>query len=112
MCGPDTTVPVLDAASQEVQNDWTLREWAAYFAGKTAKDHKVLNVLSLEATGTRLGDAISAPKFVRDLDWIPRHPRRDRPKVQKQPGGVEISRRASRGSRTPRVSTRVEVRPR
>merc|ERR1712147_392971 len=71
LVGPEATVPVIDVAEQEQQGrDWTLGEWASYFARKKAGAHKVLNVLSLEISGTRLGDAVAAPRFVRDLDWI------------------------------------------
>ncbi|KAK7249344.1 demethylase [Aureococcus anophagefferens] len=84
LVGPEATVPVIDVAEQEQQGrDWTLGEWASYFARKEAGAHKVLNVLSLEIGGTRLGDAVAAPRFVRDLDWIDCTPADERPKVQK-----------------------------
>ena len=84
LVGPEATVPVIDVAEQEQQGrDWTLGEWASYFARKEAGAHKVLNVLSLEISGTRLGDAVAAPRFVRDLDWIDATPADERPKVQK-----------------------------
>ncbi|KAH8044012.1 demethylase [Aureococcus anophagefferens] len=74
----------VDGAYCEQQGrDWTLGEWASYFARKKAGAHKVLNVLSLEIGGTRLGDAVAAPRFVRDLDWIDATPADERPKVQK-----------------------------
>merc|ERR1711965_331955 len=85
LVGPDATLPVIDVAEQEQQSrEWTLREWAGYFSRK-GRAHKVLNVLSLEISGTRLGDAVDTPRFVRDLDWIEAVPdgrRRERPKVQ------------------------------
>ena len=73
----------MDAARQDQQAAWTLRDWAAYFSQKDAASHKVLNVLSLEVSGTRLGERVLGPKFVRDLDWIPAAPAACRAKVQK-----------------------------
>ena len=83
LAGPDTEVPVLDAATQEQQRRWTLREWAAYMREKTPQTHKVLNILSLEVSGTRLGALVRAPQFVRDVDWVSKTPEDQRPKVQK-----------------------------
>jgi len=83
LAGPDTQVPVLDAATQEQQRRWTLREWATYMREKTPETHKVLNILSLEVSGTRLGALVRAPQFVRDVDWVPKTPEDTRPKVRK-----------------------------
>jgi hypothetical protein len=34
------------------------------------KREKILNVISLEVSGTKLGDMISPPRLVRELDWV------------------------------------------
>lgn len=35
-----------------------------------AKREKILNVISLEISGTELANMILPPKIVRDLDWV------------------------------------------
>ena len=50
---------------------------------KTPATHKVLNILSLEVSGTRLGALVRAPQFVRDVDWVSKTPEDQRPKVRK-----------------------------
>ncbi|KAG0039169.1 hypothetical protein BGZ82_009429 [Podila clonocystis] len=66
--GGDRMVPVIDVASQSEMDEWTMDRWAAYFSeeGKA----RILNVISLEITGTRLADEIVLPRVVRELDWV------------------------------------------
>lgn len=40
------------------------------FTKAFSTDARVLNCLSLEITGTRLGNAVQAPKVIRDLCWV------------------------------------------
>lgn len=71
--GPDTLVEVIDVASQSsVKTSWTIQEWAEYFATPQVKKQKILNVISLEVTGTPFQPFVEAPKLVRDLDWVSR----------------------------------------
>lgn len=69
--GPEWPVEVLDVGTQsEVPGSWTLGDWAAYFATPAAARRRTLNVLTLEVSGTPLGDRVRAPRAVRSVDWI------------------------------------------
>jgi F-box/leucine-rich repeat protein 10/11 len=47
-----------------------LGKWATYFDLEPSKREKILNVISLEISGTKLSEMILPPKIVRDLDWV------------------------------------------
>ncbi|KAK3831954.1 MAG: hypothetical protein J3R72DRAFT_373090, partial [Linnemannia gamsii] len=68
LVGADTSVEVIDVATQSEQVDWNMGSWADYF--KTEPKDRVYNVISLEITGTPLADKVRRPKVVRELDWI------------------------------------------
>jgi F-box/leucine-rich repeat protein 10/11 len=44
-----------------------------YFSAEPASRDKVRNVISLEISGTALGDRVVPPKLVRNLDWVENH---------------------------------------
>lgn len=48
----------------------SLREWADYFRTPAAERKKLLNVITLEIGDTRLGEMVTRPQLVRDLDWV------------------------------------------
>jgi len=60
----------IDVATQSGSPGWDLGKWADYIALEPAKRDKILNVISLEISGTPLSDMILPPKIVRDLDWV------------------------------------------
>ena len=64
---------ITDVASQSNSPGWTIGKWANYFSTEPASREKVLNVISLEISGTALGDQVIPPKLVRDLDWVENH---------------------------------------
>ncbi|KAF9905670.1 JmjC domain-containing histone demethylation protein 1 [Lobosporangium transversale] len=66
--GVDTPVEVIDVATQSEQADWTMGSWAEYFGAE--RHERVYNVISLEISGTPLGEQIKRPAVVRELDWI------------------------------------------
>ncbi|GAA5993296.1 hypothetical protein JCM10908_001418 [Rhodotorula pacifica] len=68
LVGPDTPLEVIDCASQSSLSNWTLGQWADYY--DDPKRDKVRNVISLEVSETKLGKMITAPKLVRQLDWV------------------------------------------
>ncbi|TFK55342.1 Clavaminate synthase-like protein [Heliocybe sulcata] len=68
--GEDHPVEVIDVASQSNVPGWTLKKWAEYYETDPEKRDKVRNVISLEISGTKLGDMVLPPKLVRDLDWV------------------------------------------
>jgi len=61
--GGERVVPVIDVASQSEMDEWTMDRWAAYFGEENKA--RVLNVISLEITGTRLAEQIVVPRIVR-----------------------------------------------
>ena len=54
LVGPDTHVEVIDVRTQMSSRAWTLSMWADYFETPAAKRDKLLNVISLEITGTAM----------------------------------------------------------
>lgn len=75
------------AAAQHEIHGWTLGDWAEYFHRKSLR-RAVLNVISLEFSGTKLEPLVRAPAVVRQIDWIDtvwpgrRHARGQYPRVQ------------------------------
>ncbi|KAF8964078.1 JmjC domain-containing histone demethylation protein 1 [Flammula alnicola] len=68
--GEDTPLEVMDVASQSTSPGWNLGKWADYVELDPSKRDKILNVISLEISGTELADMVLPPKIVRDLDWV------------------------------------------
>ncbi|KAH9483854.1 JmjC domain-containing histone demethylation protein 1 [Psilocybe cubensis] len=68
--GEDVPLEVMDVASQSTAPGWNLGKWADYVELEPSKREKVLNVISLEISGTELADMVLPPKIVRDLDWV------------------------------------------
>jgi len=62
--------PFADVASQSTSPGWNLGRWADYVDTEPSKRDKILNVISLEISGTELADMVLPPKVVRDLDWV------------------------------------------
>ena len=59
-----------DVATQSSLVGWTLGKWATYYSCEPSAREKVRNVISLEISGTKLGDQVLPPKLVRDIDWV------------------------------------------
>ncbi|KAG6335225.1 hypothetical protein ID866_3870 [Astraeus odoratus] len=68
--GRETPVEVIDVASQSNAPGWTLGKWADYYNLEPAARDKIRNVISLEISGTPLGDQVLPPRLVRELDWV------------------------------------------
>ena len=69
--GRSWPIEVLDVSAQsEVPGKWTLGDWADYYHSPAAERKRVLNVITLEFSGTPLRAAVRSPNFVRQLDWI------------------------------------------
>jgi F-box/leucine-rich repeat protein 10/11 len=86
--GPQTPTKLIEVGQQSEITGYTLQEYAEYLATRT-KNHKTLNMITLEFSSTPLNSKVLAPSFVRDIDWIDsiwpleRRARGDYPKVQK-----------------------------
>jgi F-box/leucine-rich repeat protein 10/11 len=59
-----------DVATQSASPGWNLGKWADYIELEPEAREKIYNVISLEVTGTKVGDLVLPPKLVRDLDWV------------------------------------------
>ncbi|TDL27186.1 jumonji superfamily protein [Rickenella mellea] len=70
LVGPETAVEVMDVATQSNISGYNLAKWAEYYNSSTTSRDKVLNVISLEISNTRLAEKIIPPRIVRDLDWV------------------------------------------
>ena len=89
--GSDHPVKLIEVGSQQqvVGNNITLGNFADYLSGYSSAAHKVLNMITLEFSNTKLGPQVESPSYVRDCDWIDsvwpldRRSRGDYPAVQK-----------------------------
>ncbi|KAJ7632317.1 jumonji superfamily protein [Roridomyces roridus] len=70
LVGEQSPVEVVDVASQSASAGWNLGKWADYIQLEPEAREKIYNVISLEVTGTKVGDLVLPPKLVRDLDWV------------------------------------------
>ncbi|KAJ7490053.1 jumonji superfamily protein [Mycena galericulata] len=70
LVGEESPVEVIDVATQSASPGWTLGKWADYIELEPEAREKIWNVISLEVTGTKVGDMVLPPKLVRDLDWV------------------------------------------
>ncbi|KAJ7156104.1 jumonji superfamily protein [Mycena crocata] len=70
LVGEETPVEVIDVATQSASPGWNLGKWADYIELEPEAREKIYNVISLEVTGTKVGDLVLPPKLVRDLDWV------------------------------------------
>ncbi|WFD01674.1 [histone H3]-dimethyl-L-lysine(36) demethylase [Malassezia obtusa] len=83
LVGPETKVEVIDVRTQMSSSAWTLDDWASYFETPAAEREKVLNVISLEVTGTPMEAMVSAPAMTVESDWVERDwPRDKRPAAE------------------------------
>ena len=86
--GSNTSINLLEVESQNEVVGYNLGQWAQYLEGRS-KDHKTLNLISLEVSATPLNAKVEAPSIVRSVDWIDlvwpldKRAKGDYPKVQK-----------------------------
>ena len=61
---------ILDVMDVSIQKDttMTMKDWCAYW--KKEPREKILNVISLEFTRTKLESLVESPAIVRSLDWV------------------------------------------
>ncbi|KAG7086721.1 hypothetical protein E1B28_002655 [Marasmius oreades] len=70
LVGENSPLEVIDVASQSSVSGWTLGKWVEYFNLEPSKREKILNVISLEISGTLLANRILPPRLVREIDWV------------------------------------------
>jgi len=62
---------VIDVTNQsELRPPWKMEDWVQYFNQPAEQRERVLNVISLEFSDTKLASKVRAPKFVRKADWV------------------------------------------
>jgi hypothetical protein len=60
----------LDVGTQSSLAGWTLGKWAGYYSTEPSAREKIRNVISLEISGTKLGEQVLPPRLVRAVDWV------------------------------------------
>ncbi|PRT54701.1 JmjC domain-containing histone demethylation protein 1 [Wickerhamiella sorbophila] len=84
--GEDYPVPVMDVVTQNNLPGWTAGKWADYFETPEKNRDRVLNVISLEFSGTKLEGLVQRPAYVDKLDLVdkiwPVSETKKRPKVK------------------------------
>ena len=66
--GHDFPIKVIGVGEQ-TEIAANIGEYAQYISNRTS-DHKVLNLISLEVSATRLSSKVQSPTLVREVDWI------------------------------------------
>ncbi|KAL3076147.1 hypothetical protein niasHS_013694 [Heterodera schachtii] len=69
LVGDTRQIEVFDVYTQKGKN-MRLKDFVKYFNQRPSKSKNLLNSLSLEFSDTKLSEMVSAPAFVRDIDWI------------------------------------------
>ncbi|KAG8959428.1 JmjC domain-containing histone demethylation protein 1 [Tulasnella sp. 419] len=70
LVGGDTPVEVIDTITQSACPGWTLSRWTEYYKTPASERDKIRNVISLEVSGTPLGNQIAPPRLVKQIDWV------------------------------------------
>jgi F-box and leucine-rich repeat protein 10/11 len=50
-----------------------LKDWMQYFGQSPPQRDRVLNLISLECTGTGLDTKVRPPKMLREIGWVEKH---------------------------------------
>ncbi|MFH4979909.1 hypothetical protein AB6A40_006618 [Gnathostoma spinigerum] len=69
LIGGEEVVEVIDVRTQD-SYILTLNDFVEYYLKKEEDRDELLNVLSLEFTGTALEEEVQGPSVVRDIDWV------------------------------------------
>eukprot|EP01031_Cornospumella_fuschlensis_P029930 gene29930-36145_t len=94
LVGRDKPVRIIEVGKQRELLGYKLGEYADFLRNRMSRDEtntdsskedtRVLNMISLEFSGTRLASHVSSPHFVNLIDWVDnRRARNDYPRVQK-----------------------------
>lgn len=61
---------IVDVMNVETQmaDTMTMKEWCTYY--NTPERDRLLNVISLEFSHTKLENHVDSPKFVKQMDWV------------------------------------------
>ena len=67
--GSKRVVDVLNVNTQEALT-MSMKDWCEYYEDEVKRRERLLNVISLEFSHTKLENYVEAPQVVRQLDWI------------------------------------------
>lgn len=71
LLGDDKEVQVVDVLTQNLATPrWNMGQWADYYEKPIEERNRILNVISLEISGTKLGEQIIRPAIVRNMDLV------------------------------------------
>ncbi len=65
--GSKRIIDVMDVNTQKALT-MTMKDWCHYY--ENDRQHRLLNVISLEFSHTKLDNLVEIPKVIRDLDWV------------------------------------------
>jgi F-box/leucine-rich repeat protein 10/11 len=69
--GDEHHIEVMDVLTQNsARQKWSLGEWRDYFKSDDSSRERVYNVLSLEISQSSLGESISRPTYVDEIDLV------------------------------------------
>ena len=67
--GSKRLIDVMDVNTQKALS-MTMKDWCEYYESTSRDPNRLLNVISLEFSHTKLENYVEAPLVVRQLDWI------------------------------------------
>lgn len=73
LVGLNRSIVAMSVKTQDSNVNMKLKDWADYFESTELREKKgVLNLISLEFSGTPLASQVVSPSVVREIDWIDR----------------------------------------
>ena len=76
LIGSKTMLNVFEVTTQQPLSSMSMKDFATYFTTYSENEHGMrcrhylINLISLEFSGTRLDDYVQPPHFIHKLDWI------------------------------------------
>lgn len=67
--GVSTDINIMEVGSQNEILGWTIGDFARYLENRS-KDHKIINLISLEISASPFSARVQSPHVVRGIDWI------------------------------------------
>jgi F-box/leucine-rich repeat protein 10/11 len=65
--GSKRVVDVIDVSTQKALT-MTMKDWCRYY--ESDRQNRLLNVISLEFSHTKLDNLVDVPSFIKKLDWV------------------------------------------
>ncbi len=55
---------------RELDDDWKLKQWTSYFNTPFDERDRILNLISMEFSTTKLAKIVNPPSFVDEIGWV------------------------------------------